>query len=247
MVLVESLACGTPIVTTTQGAPQELVDPGVTGELCAPGDADDLAAALLRGLALAGRPGTVDACRGSARSLRLGRGPGAAVRRAVRGLMARVLVTGAGGYVGSGLVADPAGGRLGRASRWDASRSRTWTSSRWWPTWTRTPMRRERACAGVDAVVHLAGENEVVAARASRGGPGRDRAGHRAAGRGPRAGRGAAPGLHVHGPRLRRADGRRRHADRGHAPRAACPLRHRAAGLRAPGVGAATSRRSRCG
>ena len=68
MVLVESLACGTPIVTTTQGAPQELVDPGVTGELCAPGDPDDLAAALLRGLALAGRPGTVDACRESART-----------------------------------------------------------------------------------------------------------------------------------------------------------------------------------
>ena len=28
MVLVESLACGTPLVTTTEGAPQELVQPG---------------------------------------------------------------------------------------------------------------------------------------------------------------------------------------------------------------------------
>jgi glycosyltransferase involved in cell wall biosynthesis len=66
MVLVESLACGTPIVTTTQGAPQELVEPGVTGELCAPGDAQSLADACVRALTLARLPATVDACRSSA-------------------------------------------------------------------------------------------------------------------------------------------------------------------------------------
>ena len=66
MALVESLACGTPMVTTTQAAPQELVDPGVTGELCAPEDPESLAAALLRALRLARDPATVDACRASA-------------------------------------------------------------------------------------------------------------------------------------------------------------------------------------
>jgi glycosyltransferase involved in cell wall biosynthesis len=66
MVLIESLACGTPIVATTEGAPQELVEPGVNGELTEPGDVAGLAAALVRALRLAREPGTVDACRGSA-------------------------------------------------------------------------------------------------------------------------------------------------------------------------------------
>jgi glycosyltransferase involved in cell wall biosynthesis len=66
MALVESLACGTPIVTTTDGAPQELVDPGVTGELCAPEDPRSLADACLRAFKLARRPETVLACRSSA-------------------------------------------------------------------------------------------------------------------------------------------------------------------------------------
>lgn len=66
MVLVESLACGTPIVTTTRGAPPELVEPGITGELCEPGDPGALAGALTRALALARRPETVGACRASA-------------------------------------------------------------------------------------------------------------------------------------------------------------------------------------
>jgi glycosyltransferase involved in cell wall biosynthesis len=66
MVLIESLACGTPLVTTTQGAPQELVDPGVTGELTEPGDSQGLAEALSRALALARKPGTTEACRASA-------------------------------------------------------------------------------------------------------------------------------------------------------------------------------------
>ncbi len=66
MALVESLACGTPIVTTTHGAPGELVDPGVTGERCAPENPRSLADALLRGFELARRAETVAACRASA-------------------------------------------------------------------------------------------------------------------------------------------------------------------------------------
>jgi glycosyltransferase involved in cell wall biosynthesis len=66
MALVESLACGTPIVTTTDGAPQELVERGVTGELSAPGDPHSLADACLRGFELARRPATVAACRAAA-------------------------------------------------------------------------------------------------------------------------------------------------------------------------------------
>jgi glycosyltransferase involved in cell wall biosynthesis len=66
MALLESLACGTPLVTTTHSAPQELVDVGVTGELCAPEDPPALAAACRRGLALARRPQTAAACRASA-------------------------------------------------------------------------------------------------------------------------------------------------------------------------------------
>lgn len=66
MALLESLACGTPLVTTTHGAPKELVREGVTGELCDPGDPQSLAEACLRAFQLAQRPQTVSACRGSA-------------------------------------------------------------------------------------------------------------------------------------------------------------------------------------
>jgi D-inositol-3-phosphate glycosyltransferase len=66
MALVESLACGTPLVTTTDGAPQELVQVGVTGELCEVRDPEDLARACVRALELARRPGTASACRASA-------------------------------------------------------------------------------------------------------------------------------------------------------------------------------------
>jgi phosphatidylinositol alpha-mannosyltransferase len=65
MALIESLACGTPIVVTTDGAPQELVRVGETGELCEPGDADGLAAACLRAFALVRQPQTAEACRAS--------------------------------------------------------------------------------------------------------------------------------------------------------------------------------------
>jgi len=67
MVLVESLACGTPVVGTTHSALPELVDPGRTGALCEPEDAQSTADALLRSIDLARRPETVEACRESAR------------------------------------------------------------------------------------------------------------------------------------------------------------------------------------
>lgn len=66
MALLESLACGTPLVTTTHSAPRELVQDGVTGALCVPGDPTALAAACLRGLELSRQPGTAAACRASA-------------------------------------------------------------------------------------------------------------------------------------------------------------------------------------
>jgi alpha-1,6-mannosyltransferase len=66
MALLESLACGTPLVTTTHSAPQELVAPGLTGELCAPEDPVGLAGACVRALALARDPATVQRCRRSA-------------------------------------------------------------------------------------------------------------------------------------------------------------------------------------
>ncbi|MDX6587885.1 MAG: phosphatidyl-myo-inositol alpha-mannosyltransferase [Solirubrobacterales bacterium] len=66
MALLESLACGTPIVATTHSAPKELVAPGFTGELCEPDDPRDLADACVRAFALTQRPGTASACRESA-------------------------------------------------------------------------------------------------------------------------------------------------------------------------------------
>ncbi len=66
MALVESLACGTPLVVTTHGAPKELVDEGVTGVLCQPADVAGLAEACRRALELSSMPTTAQACRVSA-------------------------------------------------------------------------------------------------------------------------------------------------------------------------------------
>lgn len=66
MVVVESLACGTPIVVTTEGAPGQIVDPGVTGATSEPGNAEDLARACVEAIAMAREPQTVDACRAAA-------------------------------------------------------------------------------------------------------------------------------------------------------------------------------------
>lgn len=65
MVMLESLACGTPIVTTDDGALQELVSP-TTGVVAEAGDVASLAAALLRALDLAADPATAAACRAAA-------------------------------------------------------------------------------------------------------------------------------------------------------------------------------------
>jgi glycosyltransferase involved in cell wall biosynthesis len=85
MALVESLACGTPIVTTTHSAPPELVDEGVTGEVCEPEDPRSLAEACLRGFELARRPPTVQACRASAERFDWNRGIAPLVERLYAG------------------------------------------------------------------------------------------------------------------------------------------------------------------
>ena len=74
MALVESLACGTPVVATTHSAPKEVIEPGVTGELCEPHDPVGLAAACVRAFALARRAGIADACRSSAEAFDWDRG-----------------------------------------------------------------------------------------------------------------------------------------------------------------------------
>src|SRR5436853_217539 len=61
-----SRACGTRIVASTHGAPQDLVHEGVTGELCAPEDPRSLAEACVRAFDLARRPQTIATCRASA-------------------------------------------------------------------------------------------------------------------------------------------------------------------------------------
>ena len=79
MALLESLACGTPLVTTTHSAPQELVDAGVTGELCPPQDPGALAAACLRGLRAGAPAGTRPPAGSSAEPYDWDGGAGAAV------------------------------------------------------------------------------------------------------------------------------------------------------------------------
>ncbi|HEY1827281.1 MAG TPA: glycosyltransferase family 4 protein [Acidimicrobiales bacterium] len=62
LVLIESLAAGTPIVVADDGAPPQLVTDS-TGAVAPPGDIKALAAALERGLQLAEDPATATACR----------------------------------------------------------------------------------------------------------------------------------------------------------------------------------------
>jgi phosphatidylinositol alpha-mannosyltransferase len=62
LVLVESLACGTPVVAARHGASPERVSPG-TGLLCEPDDLDSLVDACDRVLDLATEPGTGERCR----------------------------------------------------------------------------------------------------------------------------------------------------------------------------------------
>jgi glycosyltransferase involved in cell wall biosynthesis len=62
MVLLESLACGTPIVAANHAATPELVLPG-TGAVSEPGNPTSLARAISAALDLARQPQTVEACR----------------------------------------------------------------------------------------------------------------------------------------------------------------------------------------
>ena len=64
MVMLESLACGTPIVTSDVGAPQEMVTAS-TGAVGRAEDAASLADALCRAIDLARDPATAGRCRGS--------------------------------------------------------------------------------------------------------------------------------------------------------------------------------------
>jgi glycosyltransferase involved in cell wall biosynthesis len=63
--LLESLACGTPIVTSNHAAVPELVTPN-TGAVCEPDDPSSLAEACLVAFELARRPETSQACRATA-------------------------------------------------------------------------------------------------------------------------------------------------------------------------------------
>lgn len=65
LVVIESLAAGTPVVVGPAGAPREAIDPGV-GIVAPSLDPEPLAAALEDGLELARSPGVVSSCRGVA-------------------------------------------------------------------------------------------------------------------------------------------------------------------------------------
>jgi glycosyltransferase involved in cell wall biosynthesis len=62
LVLIESLACGTPIVVANHAAPPELVEPGI-GAVCEPDDPASLARALRTALDLARDPACAARCR----------------------------------------------------------------------------------------------------------------------------------------------------------------------------------------
>ena len=49
LVILESLACGVPVVAASRGGPRELIGPGI-GALADPGDAADLATKLKQAL-----------------------------------------------------------------------------------------------------------------------------------------------------------------------------------------------------
>jgi glycosyltransferase involved in cell wall biosynthesis len=86
LVLVEALACGTPVVGTDDGAIPEIVDRAEIGRLFPRGDAEALAAALRETLDLAGDPATATACRERAGSF-ASRRTAAAYRELYSGLL----------------------------------------------------------------------------------------------------------------------------------------------------------------
>lgn len=63
LVLVESLAAGTPVVAARSGASPEIVTDPAVGRLFEPGDADDLARALAEAIQLADDPACERCCR----------------------------------------------------------------------------------------------------------------------------------------------------------------------------------------
>lgn len=67
LVLVESLASGTPAVATAEGGPAEILDDPLTGRTAAPADPADLATALDRVVSLAADPATPARCAEHAR------------------------------------------------------------------------------------------------------------------------------------------------------------------------------------
>jgi phosphatidylinositol alpha-mannosyltransferase len=67
LVLVESLASGTPAVATAEGGPVEILDDPLTGRTAAPADPASLAAALDAAVALAADPQTPGRCAEHAR------------------------------------------------------------------------------------------------------------------------------------------------------------------------------------
>lgn len=66
LVIIESLAAGTPVVATRSGAAPSLVASDRVGRLCEPDDASGLARAIDEALALAPDPSTAQACRARA-------------------------------------------------------------------------------------------------------------------------------------------------------------------------------------
>jgi glycosyltransferase involved in cell wall biosynthesis len=73
LVLVEAMACGTPVVGTDDGAIPEIVDRLEVGRLFRHDDTASLAEALLEALELAEDPGTRDACRARAQDFSIER------------------------------------------------------------------------------------------------------------------------------------------------------------------------------
>lgn len=66
LVVIESLACGTPVVVSDHAALPELVTEGITGSICPPDDPPALAAALHRSIELSSSPSTAASCRQAA-------------------------------------------------------------------------------------------------------------------------------------------------------------------------------------
>jgi glycosyltransferase involved in cell wall biosynthesis len=73
LVLVESLAAGTPVVAARSGACPEIVTDDAIGRLFEPDDPDDLVRAMVEAIALRDRAGTAEACRARARDFDISR------------------------------------------------------------------------------------------------------------------------------------------------------------------------------